>query len=57
MTPAGELEVRLTDLTDRQVIRGRLLGRGFLFVGRRPNAQVVLHDRIASSPPVLPIVQ
>jgi serine/threonine-protein kinase len=42
MTPAGELEVRLTDPTDRQVIRGRLLGRGFLIVGRQPNAQVVL---------------
>src|SRR5262249_28145743 len=42
MMPAGELEIRLTDTTDRQVIRGRLLGRGFLTVGRRPNAQVVL---------------
>src|SRR5262249_49095805 len=42
MTPVGEQEVRLTDPTDRQVIRGRLLGSGFLIVGRRPNAHVVL---------------
>jgi hypothetical protein len=40
--PLPDLEVRLTDPTDRQVICGRVVCPGVLMVGRRPTAHVVL---------------